>query len=129
LMSQVLYLAAGSVGAPVFAEYRSGIPVLLGATGGYLLSYPIAAYLAGLGARFGKFLPLLLTLLGSAVLILMIGGLWLGVWTLRANLQPSGFDYAFAHGVAPFVGLDAAKAIVASAIAWPFVRRSRAEKE
>ena len=36
---------------PVFAEFRGGLGVLLGPTGGYLLSYPIAAAVAGLAAR------------------------------------------------------------------------------
>ena len=128
LMSQLIYLAIGGAGAPIFAEFKGGIPVLLGPTGGYLLAYPVIAYLAGLGARSGKFAPLLMTLLGCAALNLAIGGTWLAVWSLQTGAERSGFDYAFAYGVAPFVGIDAAKAMVASVIAWPFVRRSRPEQ-
>ena len=129
MTSQLIYLAVGGAGAPVFAEYKGGVPVLFGPTGGYLLAYPIVAYVAGLGARFGSFLALLMTLLGGAALNLAIGWVWLAVWTLRAGAEQSGFDYAFFHGVAPFIGIDAAKAIVASAIAWPIVRRTRSEQE
>jgi biotin transport system substrate-specific component len=46
-ISLVLYLAAGAVGVPVFAGMSSGIGVLVGYTGGYLWSYPIAAALIG----------------------------------------------------------------------------------
>src|SRR5688500_8817360 len=101
LMSQLMYLAIGGAGAPIFAEFKGGIPVLLGPTGGYLLAYPVIAYLAGLGARPGKFAPLLLTLLGCAALNLAIGGTWLAVWSLQTGAERSGFDYAFAQGVAP----------------------------
>lgn len=42
-----LYLALGAVGLPVFAEHSSGIGVFAGPSGGYLLSFPIAAALGG----------------------------------------------------------------------------------
>jgi len=44
----LLYLAAGAVGAPVFAGGGAGFGTLFGHTGGYLWSYPIAALLIGL---------------------------------------------------------------------------------
>jgi biotin transport system substrate-specific component len=43
-----LYLAAGAVGAPVFANGGAGLGTLFGHTGGYLWAYPIAALLIGL---------------------------------------------------------------------------------
>lgn len=43
-----LYLALGAVGLPVFAEHSSGIGVFTGISGGYLLSFPLAALLGGL---------------------------------------------------------------------------------
>jgi biotin transport system substrate-specific component len=42
-----LYLALGAVGLPVFAEHSSGVGVFTGASGGYLLSFPVAAALGG----------------------------------------------------------------------------------
>jgi biotin transport system substrate-specific component len=44
----LLYLAAGAVGAPIFAGGGAGFGTLFGHTGGYLWSYPIAALLIGL---------------------------------------------------------------------------------
>ncbi len=47
--AMVLYLAAGALGAPVFAGGTAGLGVLLGGvpTFGFLWSYPLAAFLVG----------------------------------------------------------------------------------
>src|SRR5215213_5913241 len=47
---QAVYLLVGAVGVPVFAQFSGGLGVILGPTGGYLISYPIAAAVAGLAA-------------------------------------------------------------------------------
>lgn len=41
------YLALGTLGLPVFAHYRSGVEVLSGPTGGYLMGMPVAALVLG----------------------------------------------------------------------------------
>ena len=46
-LSAVLYVLAGSLGAPIFAGGGAGFGTLLGVTGGYLWSYPIAVVLMG----------------------------------------------------------------------------------
>lgn len=43
----VLYLVAGTLGAPVFAGGAAGIGVLVGPTAGYLWSMPVAAFTVG----------------------------------------------------------------------------------
>src|SRR5262245_12847299 len=56
LASQVVYLAAGIAGLPVFAASLTlppGALRLLGPTGGYLMAYPMAAYVAGYLAERG----------------------------------------------------------------------------
>jgi biotin transport system substrate-specific component len=50
-LSLALYVAAGAVGAPVFAGGSAGLGSLLGPYGGYLWSYPAAAALTGLLAH------------------------------------------------------------------------------
>src|SRR5436305_14263934 len=46
--SMLLYLAAGALGLPVFTPIGApGIARFLGPTGGYLIAYPAAAYVAG----------------------------------------------------------------------------------
>jgi biotin transport system substrate-specific component len=46
-VSMIIYLLLGVIGLPVFAGGSSGIGALLGPTGGYLLSYPVAAFVVG----------------------------------------------------------------------------------
>lgn len=46
-LAMLLYLTVGAIGLPVFAGGSSGVGALLGPTGGYLFSYPVAAYLIG----------------------------------------------------------------------------------
>src|ERR1051326_937141 len=56
MTSQVLYLALGIAGVPVFAAspvLPQGILRLFGPTGGYLMAYPLAAFVAGTLAERG----------------------------------------------------------------------------
>ena len=46
-LAMILYLVVGAIGLPVFAGGGSGIGALLGPTGGYLFSYPVAAFTIG----------------------------------------------------------------------------------
>jgi biotin transport system substrate-specific component len=115
LVAALGYVALGAIGLPVFAESRAGISVLLGATGGYLIGFVVAAGLIGrlaelgwdrrLGGAIGA------TLLGTAV-IYVIGVPWLAVVTG----MPLG--EAVAKGLMPFVVADAAK-LLAAAVLFP----------
>ena len=44
-LSMLVYVGIGAAGLPVFSGSSAGLARLLGPTGGYLLSFPIAAYL------------------------------------------------------------------------------------
>ena len=50
-LSAVIYAAAGCAGFPVFSNFSGGAGVLFGGTGGFILSFPIMAWFAGLGAQ------------------------------------------------------------------------------
>ncbi len=56
-ISQAAYLAAGALGAPVFAGGAFGPAVLFGPTGGYLLAFPVSAAVIGLLLKDGRSLP------------------------------------------------------------------------
>src|ERR1700761_4487512 len=48
-LAMLAYLGVGAIGLPVFAPSAlgGGVPQLLGPTGGFLMSYPFVAFLAG----------------------------------------------------------------------------------
>lgn len=116
--AMVAYLVAGMAGLPVFAPMGApGIARLLGPTGGYLLAYPVAAAVAGrLGAAKTSFVARALAA-EAGILVLYLGGL-----TQLAVISGS-LATAALLGVAPFVAIDAVKALVASGLAG--VRRNR----
>lgn len=53
-VSMAVYLLLGAVGVPVFAGFRGGVQSLVGPTGGFLLSFPLMAFLIGTGVKLRK---------------------------------------------------------------------------
>jgi len=119
-----VYLAAGAAGLPVFAWSPwlvPGVGRFLGPTGGYLLAYPVAAYLVGSLAERGLDRRYM-TAVGAMVIglaVIYLGGVaWLAV--LHAPLGTPGA--AVTLGVYPFFFADLAKLMVAGALL-PGLRR------
>jgi biotin transport system substrate-specific component len=81
--SQALYLLAGGMGLPVFAGGASSFAYMVGPTGGYLLSFPVAAaamgWLVERGAGRATW-RLALSLIFCDALILVTGAFWLQVF-------------------------------------------------
>jgi len=131
--SQVLYLAAGIAGLPVFAASATlppGALRLLGPTGGYLMSYPIAAFLVGYLAERGmdrRYLTSIVAMLAGLVVVYACGALWLGLFArTTTGTAAVGLERAIVTGVAPFVAADIAKLLLAAAIVpalWRIVGR------
>jgi len=83
-LSQLLYLAAGALGAPVFSGWSAGIGTLLGPTGGYLVAFPAAAAVVGfLTRRRGRFLSSLGSMAAGLLLIFVCGTLQLYAFFLH----------------------------------------------
>lgn len=79
-LSQALYLAEGIGGLPVFVGGTASMAHLLGPTGGYLWSFPLAAALLGWLVERGASRScwrLALSLLLADALILIAGASWL----------------------------------------------------
>jgi biotin transport system substrate-specific component len=105
------YLAAGALGAPVFAMGGGGIGYLASISSlGYLLAYPVAAWVTGRLAEggklsFGRFLAASL----AGLLVVYVGGdLYLWSW-LHGSLLA-----AVLGGTVPFIVFDVAKAVIAA---------------
>ena len=48
-IASLVYLALGAVGVPVLANFSGGFDKFVGPTGGFLISFPLMAYIIGLG--------------------------------------------------------------------------------
>jgi biotin transport system substrate-specific component len=122
----LFYLVAGLVGLPWYAAHTAGISVLLGASGGYLVGFIVAAGIVGALARRGADrtpLRTFTTMLVGSALIYLFGVPW-----LMADLHV-GLARALALGFTPFYIGDLLKAALAAVLfpgAWALVRlRSR----
>jgi biotin transport system substrate-specific component len=123
MTSQVLYLAAGIAGLPVFAASAilpPGALRLLGPTGGYLMAYPIAAFLTGYLAerRFDRrYLTSVLAMAAGLLVIYASGTIWLAFLARGVSGSASvGLGAALLGGVYPFVIPDLVKLAAAAGI-------------
>src|ERR1043165_6215416 len=108
--AMALYLAMGAAGLPVFSPVPGlpmGIARFAGPTGGYLIAYPIAAWVAGsLGGKpstyFRRFLAA-----GAGIAMIFVGGI------AQRTIINQSLARASDLGITPFVPLDAVKALIA----------------
>lgn len=116
--SQVLYLALGIAGLPVFAAsplLPQGALRLLGPTGGYLMAYPIAAFVAGYLAERGfdkRYWTSCVAMAAGLAIVFAFGVTWLAAFAAPA----AGFGAAIAAGFTPFIVADLVKLALAAAV-------------
>lgn len=116
--------------SPGIIRGQGGLAVLVGPTGGYIWSWPLAAFLIGWMTersaprlRFWKLL--VYHVVWGMALIYLCGTLWM-MFSLELDVRA-----ALAGGVLPFIPGDAVKAVVASTAAlslnraWPILRPRR----
>ena len=113
-LSVIAYLILGLM-APVYAGGTSGLGVLLGPTGGYLVGFVFAALVAGAVVHSGKMGTLRCVSGGLLALlpIYVLGASWLAV-----SLHLESLSAVLAAGVLPFLPFDAIKAVVAGLAAY-----------
>ena len=128
-LSVGLFLVAGAIGLPVFANTGApmGIARIMGPTGGYLFGYLLGALVAGLilgYPRAAEKIPIwrLVIAVLAALLVVYIPGLL----QLKFRLD---IDWArtFSIGFLPFIPGDAIKGLVA-ALAAPRLRRIASQR-
>src|SRR5580700_749780 len=108
------YLVEGAFGLPVFspAILGSGITHLVGPTGGFLMAYPLVAFIAGyIYEHSSRRFSWAAVSAVAAELVLFAGGLsWLAVLTHSASL-------ALKYGLYWFVFAEVIKVLMAAAVA------------
>lgn len=112
--SQLVYLFLGCIGLPVFAQTPDvsiGIAKLFGPTGGYLLAFPVGAFVAGfIVERVKSPVFVVLGLFLGNTLIILLGTIFLNTFYIH------NFSQAFQLGAALFSVWMIAKVIAASSI-------------
>ncbi|WP_455662145.1 biotin transporter BioY [Pradoshia sp.] len=105
-----VYLALGIIGIPVFSGFTSGLGILFGPTGGYLLGFIPAAFFTGYWLEkrgFTNTHAVIANLLGM-VITLVFGVLWLKFF---ASIS---WNAAFVTGFMPFLPVGILKAAIAA---------------
>ena len=119
--SMALYLAAGAAGLPVFTPIGApGVLRFLGPTGGYLLAYPVAAFVAGILNRKATSLAGRWAAGVAGIAVIYAGGV------AQLAIIDGSISRAVQLGVTPFAAFDLVKAWLAAVIAKPRPSRQSA---
>lgn len=111
----VLFLVLVAIGLPLLAGGRGGVAVFMGPSGGFLLAWPLAAFV--IGALFRRFWTglnlwqaILFNIVGGIVVLYPLGIVWISLSAELSLLQA-------AIGSAGFIPGDIVKAVVAALVA------------
>ncbi len=119
--SQLIYILLGAVGLPVFAQTADGtmgFARLVGPTGGYLLAFPIAAYIVGLLTQKNqKYLTVVISMFIAELVVIFIGTMYLYAAYLHS------FVGAVKVGAAIFSIWMVVKVIAAASIFFAFAKK------
>ena len=122
-LAMIAYLVEGAAGLPFFRGGNGGAHYLLfSPTTGYLLAYPVAAFVTGLLSERGwdKRYLWAAAAMGIGSLVILFGG-----WAWLSLFFRTAAD-AFNAGVAPFIIGDIVKIALAAAVlptGWAILRR------
>ncbi len=110
IVSVLVYIILGSIGLPVFSSFGSGLGVIFGATGGYIIAYPIMAavisIIADKNKKHRKTMPLFSYII-SLIVCYSLGSVWYSAVTQIP------FKNALTVAVLPFIIPDLIKIFLA----------------
>lgn len=120
----VLYLLAGSLGAPVFSGGSSGLGVVFGSYGGFLWMFPVGAALVGALVHRGRdlrnptsvSLPIIVLSLVVATVAVYLGGFLWYAWVTETAVLESLTVVALPLIPGDLLKMAAAVAIVRSGV-------------
>lgn len=113
------YIAAGTFGLPVFANFKSGS--LLSASGGYIIGYLVAAFICGYFADKGwtkSYIKTIFVLLLATIAIYTFGLIQLSIFVPNKNV--------FVIGLIPFIPGDIIKIVAVTLLlptTWKFLEK------
>ncbi len=113
-LSTIVFILLVMAGAPILAGAQGGLGALLGPTGGYVWSWPIATYVIGVlvHREQPKLWRLILAhTVGGVCIVYLFGAIWLSV---SLDLR---WKETLLTGVLPFIPGDMVKVFVAAIVA------------
>ncbi|MDD6214001.1 MAG: biotin transporter BioY [Firmicutes bacterium] len=114
-LSVLIYILLGAIGLPVFASFKSGAEVILGATGGYVIGFLFLALISGFAAeRFGRKMRVLIpSMLAGVAVCYAFGTVWY-ICIYSANTGSIGIISVLLKCVFPFIIPDIIKIMLAA---------------
>ena len=95
-LSVSVYVLLGLIGIPVFAGFTGGPGMIFGKTGGFILTFPIMALLAGIGADKNNKWLIFWLIIGSAIN-------YLGGMLMFSFVTSNSLIVSFGAVVVPFI--------------------------
>ena len=113
-ISVLVYILLGAVGVPVFAGFSSGIGVLFGTTGGYIVGFLLSGLVYwAMTAAFGEKLPIMIIAMVLGLLVCYAFGTAWFMIVYAKNTAPIGLMTALGWCVFPFIIPDCIKLALA----------------
>lgn len=110
-ISLFIYILLGAIGLPVFAQFSGGIQIILGPTGGFILSFPLMAFIIGFicDRTDNKYIIFIAMILGS------IANYTIGAAQF-AFIMHTTLMSAFVACVVPFIFTGIVKAVLSTIV-------------
>lgn len=124
-LATVVYILIGAVGVPVFANFRGGIQVLAGMSGGYILAWPVMALLSGIRPKTeNKAVNLGIMILLSVVGLMVVEFVGAFQWSRLTSDMSLGaiIAYSFVAFIPKDTIITVAAVIVGNQIRKPLVK-------
>jgi biotin transport system substrate-specific component len=125
-LTMLAYLAEGALGLPVFSPHPGlgGVAQIVGPTGGYLMAYPLVAFISGgttraLQLKTSRFVAAAIGCTAAVVFLYTCGAGWL-MTLAHLNLQQ-----AWIEGIVPFLPGEAIKIAAAAGLYRALYRPAR----
>lgn len=108
-LSAVIYVLIGIVGVPVFANFTGGLGIVIGPTGGFIISFPISAFIAGMSrGKNRKLANILMRAMAGTAINFLCGTIFFCL------VMRSGIKTAFMACAIPFIPAEIIKIITAA---------------
>lgn len=110
LIATMVYIFIGIIGLPVFSNFNGGIGIILGPTGGYIISYIPCVIIVSLITNINKNKIILypIGMIIGTIIVYLFGSLWFMFQT------DNNFYQSLIITVVPFIIFDLIKIILAS---------------